>query len=547
MAPLDASRLEALLESAQVLQSLDLDELLRHLLRTAMGRLLVTRACIAVRDEEGGVRVALARGAGALAAGQVFDERRAHAAGMVTSLPIGAATEPIGVLAFGQPPQGRLEDEAPFLQALLGMGASAIANARAHAKAARLTGELGQKVQELRTLLDLVRGFAAAQEPDEVAQMLGLTLAGRWAVGRYAIAAWMPGHTPVVRRRGIVIDDVQALEPCLDDIREGAAIAELPDSPLAAVLRAQDARLVLPIRTASVRGFAAVGARTGGRPFDEASAEFGSALAAQAAVAFENAWRLRETLVRKKAEQELALAATIQKGLFPADLPSLPGHSFAAYNRPASQVGGDYYDAIRAESGPHAGQCLLCVADVSGKGLPAALLMSTIQATLRALHSRAGSLVDLVAEASELLFASTPGNKYATVILARLETSGALTYVNAGHARCLLVRAGGGVEVLEPCGPPIGLLPGMSWEERSLMLGDSDMLALFSDGVTEAWNDGEEEFGEDRIVEVLRAAPAETAAQCVARLVAAIDLFAGSAPQHDDITIMLLRRGVCSP
>ena len=371
--------------------------------------------------------------------------------------------------------------------------------------------------------------------------MLGLTLAGRWAVGRYAIAAWMAGHTPVIRRRGIALDGVRAFEPWLQDLPDAVAVSDLPDSPLAETLRSQGARLLLRIRTASVRGFAALGARVGGRGFDEGT-EFGAALAAQAAVAFENAWRLRETLARRKAEQELALAAAIQRGLFPAELPSLPGIRLAAYYRPASQVGGDYYDAMPAEGGAQAPDCLLCVADVSGKGLPAALLMSTIQATLRALHVRTRSLVDLVAETSELLFASTPGNKYATAILARLELgTGELTYVNAGHARCLLVRGDGQAEALEPCGPPIGLLPGMGWEERRLTLGAGDTLALFSDGVTEAWNAAEEEFGEDRIVQVLRATTSGTAAECVDRLVAAIDAFAGSAAQHDDITLMIAK------
>src|SRR5512133_4024971 len=142
MAPLDTSRLEALLESAQFLQSLDLDELLRHLLRTAMGRLLVTRACVAVRETDGRLHVALARGLRTVAVGDLFDEQAVARAGFDVWLPIGQSAAPVGVIAFGPAPAGRFEDETPFLQALLGMGASAIANARAHAETERLTGEL---------------------------------------------------------------------------------------------------------------------------------------------------------------------------------------------------------------------------------------------------------------------------------------------------------------------------------------------------------------------------------------------------------------------
>jgi sigma-B regulation protein RsbU (phosphoserine phosphatase) len=264
---------------------------------------------------------------------------------------------------------------------------------------------------------------------------------------------------------------------------------------------------------------------------------------AQAAVAFENAWRFRETLSRKRVEQELALAASIQQGLFPAAMPAIAGYDLAAFNRPASQVGGDYYDTfVSPIDGPPA-SCLLCVADVSGKGLPASLLMSTIQASLRALRARTTGLVDLTAEINELLYATTPGNKYATAVLFQFDArSGRAAYVSAGHARCLVARADGRVEPLEPCGPPVGLLTGLEWEEKGLDLEPGDTLALFSDGVTEAWNGAEEEFGEDRIVAALRESRCETADATVARVVAAIDRFAAGAPQHDDITLLVARR-----
>ena len=543
MAPLDASRLEALLESAELLHaSLDLDELLRHLLRTVMGRLLVTRACIGVRDEGGAMRVALVRGASSLAAGEPLDERLAGAAGMDLILPIGSPA--VGWLALPTPFAGRLDEERSFISALLGIASSAIANARAHAEAERLTGVLGQRVQELRTLLDLVRGFGAAQDPDEVAQVLALTLAGRWAVSRYLVAAWMPGHSAVQRARGMAVPDPRSWEAWLADLPESVAVSDLPaDSEQARVLAGQKGVLLLPLRSAAVRGFVVLGPRAAGLAFPEASQEFGAAVVAQAAVAFENAWRLRETLQRRRMQQELALAASIQQGLFPAELPALPGYDLSAFNRPASQVGGDYYDALPGGAEGAARVCLLCVADVSGKGLPASLLMSTIQATLRALEGRTSSLLELVEQTNSLLFATTPGNKYATAILVRFDpASGIGSYVNAGHTRGLVARTDGTVEALEPCGPPIGLLPGLGWDEKPFSLQPGDLLALFSDGVTEAWNGAEEEFGEDRVVAVLSAAAVESCSGVVSRLVAAIDRFAGSAPQHDDITLMLLRR-----
>ncbi|MCI0665831.1 MAG: hypothetical protein L0220_32640, partial [Acidobacteria bacterium] len=191
---LGESRLEALLESAQLLHSsLNLNDLLRHLLRSVMGRLLVSKGLIAV-SEGGAMRIALVRGLPNLAAGDLFDETTARTSGINLILTIGEETNPVGLLAIVRPLKKEIEDEEiGFLRALLGIAASGIANARAHTESNQLNQALDQKVQELRTLLDLVRGLTSTLEPDEVAQLLMLTLAGRWAVRRYALVAWKKG------------------------------------------------------------------------------------------------------------------------------------------------------------------------------------------------------------------------------------------------------------------------------------------------------------------------------------------------------------------
>src|SRR5262249_53448062 len=130
----------------------------------------------------------------------------------------------------------------------------------------------------------------------------------------------------------------------------------------------------------------------------------------QAIVSLENSWYFREAIERKKIEQELKLAATIQENLFPAQMPDLERYELAARNRPARQCGGDYYDALPVGLAGSDRPYLVCVADVSGKGLPASLLMSNIQATLRALLGRTTSLVELAWDTNELLYATTPSS-----------------------------------------------------------------------------------------------------------------------------------------
>ncbi|HZS09467.1 MAG TPA: PP2C family protein-serine/threonine phosphatase [Blastocatellia bacterium] len=549
--PLDASHLEALLESAQLLHaSLDLDDLLKHLLRTVMGRLLVTKGLIAV-EENGVMRLALVRGLPKLKTGEPFDEQAARAAGVELMLPIGDAAQPTGLLGIGPSAKRAVSDEEiEFLRALLGIAANGIANARAHTEANRLNEDLDQKIQELHALLDLVRALTSTLEPEDIARLLILTLAGRWAVRKYAIAAWKEGHPTVVRQKGIELADLEAHKEMLTTLPEALSVADLPDCPLKESLLSQQARVLFVIRSSdkSSGGVVVLGPRPGTLGFSEADFEFGAGLVAQAAVAFDNSWYFKETLEKKKMEQELTLAASIQSTLFPAEMPKLMGYDLAAHNRPARHCGGDYYDVLPIPSASEQQSYLLCVADVSGKGLPASLLMSNMQATLRALLGRLASLTDLCAHTNELLYATTPSNKYVTAILVEIDpATGRGRYVNAGHTDCLLLRADGEAHWLKSTGTPLGLMPPdlvmlRPYEEGSFELQPGDLIALFSDGVTEAQNEKEEEYGEARVADFMRRIRNESARMMVDQVFDEIDRFAGIAPQFDDITLLILKR-----
>lgn len=543
---LGVSTLEALLESAQLLHaSLNLDELLKHLLRTVMGRLLVARGLIAVADE-GVMKLALVRGLPKLKAGEVFDEAAALAVGIEWLLPIGEASQPVGLLGISRPAGGEVTDEdRDFLNALLGIAASGIANARAHDEANRLNQALDQKVQDLRALLDLVRGFTATLEPEDIARMLMLTLAGRWAVRKYAMAAWKEGHPTVIRAKGLALEQILEFQKDLTALPDAALVADLPDGAIKDLLRGQQGEAIFYVRSgdASSGGIVVLGPRPANLPYSESDLDFGAGLVAQAAVAFDNSWYFRETVERKKIEQELSLAASIQENLFPAAMPKLTGCDLAARNRPARQCGGDYYDAlpVAAESPDH--PHLLCVADVSGKGLPASLLMSNIQATLRALLGRMPSLTELAAHTNNLLYATTPANKYVTAILVEIDpVSGVCRYVNAGHTDGLLLRADGEAVWLKATGTPLGLIPQMPYDEESFVLQPGDIVAMYSDGVSEAQNVQEEEFSETRVADLLREYKHESAQALVARTFEEVDRFAGAAPQFDDITLLILKR-----
>jgi phosphoserine phosphatase RsbU/P len=519
---------------------LSLDELLRHLLRTVMGRLLVTRGAIAI-EAHGQMRVELARGVPGMPKGSILHEGDAAAARLDFVFPIGDPSRPVGVLALGRPSLGGLTAEQhELLLAMLELAATALGNARAHEETVRVARSLDQSVQELRAVLDLARGLAAKIEADEIAHLLALTLAGRWTVRRHGIAAWRDGHATVIRQRGLVLPDAPVLRTVTAELTEPAYTAEnLPDGVWPA-LGVEPGSIVFPIRSSEEAiGLVVCGARANGLAYTAVDLEFGAGLVAQAAVAFENAWRLQEIIERKKLEQEVAIAASIQESLFPSVLPSLAASDLAARNRQARQVGGDYYDALPMEGGRY----LLCVADISGKGLPAALLMANIQATLRATLGAHACLADLATRVNGLLHASTPSNRFATAFfLAYDPPTGCCTYVNGGHNDGIVLRRGGNVELLTTTGLPLGLFPRAAYEEGHVSLEPGDLLVIYSDGVPEAENLANEEFGMERVIEVLRSHRDEPAAEIVDRMIGRIDAYVGSAPQFDDLTLMVLKR-----
>jgi sigma-B regulation protein RsbU (phosphoserine phosphatase) len=520
----ESARLEALVESARMLQgATDVDQLLQHLLRSAMAHVLARRGFVA-RD---GV-VTHTRGLSSFPVGSAVDEDALRAAGIELILPVGASAK-VGV---GTTPSAIQPDQEQFLAALVGISAGAVENVRFAADVRRLNLNLDRKLQELRTLLELVRGFTSVVDPDEVVRLLALTLAGQFMLSRYVVAAWKEGQPPILRAKGARIADVEALR----DLATAMLVADLDAGEVRDELIAQKIGALVPLRT----GEQTIGVLLlGARAYTADELEYTRGLADQAAVALENAWHFRETVEKKKLEKELELAADIQRRLLPATLPAVAGYDVAANTRPARHVGGDYYDAIlRAD-----GRIVYCVADVSGKGIAASLLMSNFQASLRALLSSGVPLVEVVTRMNNLMHASTAANKYVTAIFMDVDPeSGHARVVNAGHNDGVVLRADGNAERLKAGGLAVGLMPGRTYSETEWQLAPGDLVALYSDGVTEANDPQENEYSIERLIELLREQRTRSADEIVRATYESVDGFADTAPQYDDITMMVVRR-----
>jgi len=257
---------------------------------------------------------------------------------------------------------------------------------------------------------------------------------------------------------------------------------------------------------------------------------------------------------RVMMKRDLEIAREIQSWMMPATAPAVPGVDIAFATRPANTVAGDYYDAFfRPTTGDSEPQSpaqasserlLLVVADVAGKSIPAALLMATLQASLKTLAGLPSSLLELVGRLNQYACAqNVGGRRFTTAFLAELEpTTGSLSYVNAGHNWPVLRRVSGEMERLEAGGLPLGIMTDARYGCGSTSLAAGDLLLIFTDGLVEAEDAKEQEFGEPRMLGILGGVSGKSATEALKQIMASVDAFVGLERQHDDITCMVVRR-----
>ena len=243
-----------------------------------------------------------------------------------------------------------------------------------------------------------------------------------------------------------------------------------------------------------------------------------------------------EELEHKRTE--LKVAADIQEAFLPVKIESPAGFDIAAGSWPAREVGGDFFDIFPAGNGKY----VIAIADVAGKGVPASLFMALSRTILRIVSRWAGTVREIVSSSNTIFIEDSGSVSFVTVFYAILDgTSRSLAYVNAGHNPPVIRRAGGLLEELAPTGPVIGLLPTARYEERSVILQPGDALILYTDGVTEAMNEAEEMYSEERLGRVIAESAGLPAAQIVDEIRSAVESFRGDAPQSDDITTVVVR------
>ncbi len=262
-------------------------------------------------------------------------------------------------------------------------------------------------------------------------------------------------------------------------------------------------------------------------------------LASVASIRVENATLLEERFERERMERELALATEIQQRFQPSGPPQIEGYEFQGISFSCYEIGGDYYDFVPTPNG----NLLVALGDVSGKGTAAALLMSSLHAAIHAQVAAKSSLAQTITSVNEYLAENTPGNRFVTLFAAELDpTTGLLSYINAGHNPPLVGRSDGTVEQLSSGGLPLGIMAGAEYELGEFQLNSGEALVIYSDGVSEAVNPEDEEFGMERLIEVVRSNISASAAGIRDKVESNLSTFTETAPANDDITLVIVKR-----
>jgi sigma-B regulation protein RsbU (phosphoserine phosphatase) len=305
-------------------------------------------------------------------------------------------------------------------------------------------------------------------------------------------------------------------------------------------------QLMLPLTTRSeLTGIFSLGPKLSEVPYSDIDIRLLQAIAWQMSIALENS-RLVASLAaeaadRERANRELEIAREVQERLFPQNFPPIAGLDCAGYCRPARGVGGDYYDFIQLEDG----RLGIAIGDVSGKGIAAALLMASLQASLRG-QAMAGvhNLSSLMHNVNKLVYEASTSNRYATFFYGEYDSgTRLLTFANAGHNAPVILR-GDQVLRLEAGGPVVGLLPAALYGQDACLLQPGDIFIAYTDGISEAMNEADEEWEEEQFIAAARQYRSQPARQMIQSIFKAADAFTGAARQYDDMTLLVVKVAV---
>ncbi|HMV26824.1 MAG TPA: SpoIIE family protein phosphatase [bacterium] len=456
-------------------------------------------------------------------------------------VPIVLRNDLLGLVAFGKKLIGGpyIESEIEFLSSIANIAATSIQNGIVFEELRSVNARLDKKIQELHTLFDIGKELNATLDAQKVVKLLSYGLMGEMMVNRFAILVRRHDGVEYAEKRGLArlqLDDTQT--SLVFNYSQPAVVTDDEHSELQHALQNQDIIAIVPMRSQDrTKGVLLLGPKISGKGFTKEELDFVFTLGNQAMISLENAWLFEDSLERKRLEEELELARKIQMGLLPKDFPKLNNFEVYGLNISSKQVGGDYFDVLKINET----QYIIAIADVSGKGVPASLLMSNVQASLLALSTEVSDFSKLVYKVNNIIYANTDSEKFITFFGGVLDIEKrTFTYVNAGHNPPYWRKTDGTLHTLDKGGLLLGMLPDMPYEQETITLSPGEGIVMFTDGVTEAMNEKLDQYDESRLEALIKTHPKITAKECTEKIAAEVKTFAGAAPQSDDITVVIL-------
>lgn len=453
------------------------------------------------------------------------------------------SSEHIGYLCIGGKANREpfAEHELNFIENLVNISAVAISNSQLVNQLRSTNLQLDRRVQEMHTLFDLSKEFNANVDLDPILRIFKFALLGQMFI-RSFFFLYQRKDTPaeVVVQNGMrgtfsadelrkLVGIPQAVTRTADSHRQQFPIIEENNIEALIRLELQDEVAIM-----------GVGKRATNEVYTDGDFNFLQSLGNLALLSVQKTYLLKERIENERLEEELTIARTIQRKLLPDPIPTVAGLQIAATNVSSYQVGGDYFDVISKENGTY-----VAIADVTGKGIPASLLMANLQAMLHVLTPVQGSLSEATGKINDIIYKNTPSDKFISFFWGRYDHEAKkLLYANAGHNPPMLLRAGSqNPDLLSEGGVLLGAMPTMlAYATGEVELQKGDVVVLYTDGVSEALNEVEEEYGEERL-EACLVKNANLNAHGIMNAVLD-DVKAFTAGQYsDDITMVVLKKG----
>lgn len=545
--------LTALVEFSRIINSsTDLDFIVNNILLTCMGKFLATKGLFSL-NIDGIFKIKAAKGIPAGLIQQfsqngftedMFDNKELKVilglGELCVTEKIMASGKLLGAICLGEKLNDTpySDDDREFLKTILNISSTAIQNSIVVNELKNVNRILDTRLHRLNSLFELSKEFALFSESSKVARLLVYSVIGQLFVSRFAVITFDSSVPEILESK---LDNDELIKIINDrDLRS-------LESPITGdgierkynELEKLKIELVVPMQIqGETKGLIFLGKRINNQTYSDADIEYVYAVGSLAIIALENKRLFQEALEKKKLEDELELARDIQKNLLPHSIPKLKNFDIAALNVSSRQVGGDYYDIIKLDDN----NLCVAIADVSGKGVPASLLMANLQAFLKTICRHGMALNEATGLVNDLVTENTSDGRFITFFWGIInDERKKFTYVNAGHNQPLLIRDGKIIK-LDKGGIIFGVIKTISpYISEEIALKENDTIIMFTDGVSEAMNKFGEEFSDKHLEEIALKVSNKSSEDILEEIRREVLYFTSGAVQSDDITLMIIK------